>query len=193
MRCDGVRSGEAMDSRATNRRLPSRSRARASWADVIGTIVYRNAFVRSGEGRGRADNTIEVESPSSARFGWKCPECGRQIPRSVEVCRCGVERRRLEALGYNFDRAPNPAESVPTSARAASESDRGLAGTLVGYRSTADVSRAWRIVFTLLFLTLVGGAGYLVVTYTHLPLPPTRENVDIVATLEGHTKAAGKS
>lgn len=66
----------------------------------------------------------------------------------------------------------------------------GLAGMLVGYRSDAHVSRAWRIVFALLFLILVGGAGYGVVTYTHFPLPPTRENVEIVATLEGHTKAS---
>jgi hypothetical protein len=63
---------------------------------------------------------------------------------------------------------------------------------LVGYRD-ANVSRAWRIVFTLLFLILVGGVGYGLVTYTHLPLAPTRENVEIVATLEGHTKAAGNS
>ena len=60
-------------------------------------------------------------------------------------------------------------------------------------RHDAHVSRAWRVVFTLLFLILVGGAGYGVVTYTHHPLPPTRENVEIVATLEGHTKSAGNS
>jgi hypothetical protein len=62
---------------------------------------------------------------------------------------------------------------------------------LVGYRSDEHVSRAWRVVFTLVFPILVGGAGYLVVTFTHLPLPPMRENVEIVATLEGHTKDAG--
>jgi hypothetical protein len=32
-----------------------------------------------------------------------------------------------------------------------------------------------------------------VVTYTHHPLPPTRANVDIVSTLEGHTKSAGNA
>ena len=62
---------------------------------------------------------------------------------------------------------------------------------LVGYRSDSRVSRAWRIVFTLLLLILVGGAGYGVVTYTHSPLPPTRQNVEIVSTLEAHTKNAG--
>ncbi len=30
-------------------------------------------------------------------------------------------------------------------------------------------------------------------TYTHLPLPPTRANVEIVATLEDHTNTVGKS
>jgi hypothetical protein len=67
----------------------------------------------------------------------------------------------------------------------------GLAGVLVGYRTDDHVSSAWRIALALLFLILVGGAGYGVVTYTHLPLPPTRENVVIVATLEGHTKNSG--
>jgi len=108
----------------------------------------------------------------------------------VDVCRCGAERSRLEALGYNFDLSPVTAAS-PVSTRAASAAAPGLAGLLVGYRSSAGVSRAWRIVFTLLFLILIGAAGYGVVTYTHLPLSPTRENVEIVATLEGHTKGAG--
>jgi hypothetical protein len=62
---------------------------------------------------------------------------------------------------------------------------------LLGYRPDTHVSRAWRIVFMLLFLIQVGGAGYGVVTYTHRPLLPTRENVEIVSTLEGHTKSAG--
>lgn len=130
---------------------------------------------------------MESQSPSSAR-GWKCPECGRQIPRSVDVCRCGAERRRLEALGYDFDLAPVP---TPAATAVVSEAESGLAGTLLGYRSDEHVSRAWRIVFTLVFLILVGGAGYALVTYTHHPLPPARENVEIVSTLEGHTKGAG--
>lgn len=105
----------------------------------------------------------------------------------MEVCRCGVERGRLEALGYTFDRAPS-VQAMP-----AREAEPGLAGTLVGYRSDAHISRTWRIVFTLLFLILVGGAGYAVVTYTHHPLPATRANVHIVSTLEGHTKSAGNA
>jgi hypothetical protein len=108
----------------------------------------------------------------------------------VEVCRCGVERGRLEALGYTFDRAPG---SPSVQAMPARKAEPGLGGMLVGYRSDAHISRAWRIVFTVVFLILVGGAGYAVVTYTHHPLPPTRANVNIVSTLEGHTKSAGNT
>lgn len=107
----------------------------------------------------------------------------------MEVCRCGADRKRLESVGYKFDMAPQ-ATGSSRAAAAASEAEPGLAGMLVGYRSTL-VSRAWRIVFTLLFLILAGGAGYGLVTYTHSPLPPTRQNVEIVSTLEGHTKNAG--
>ena len=106
------------------------------------------------------------------------------------MCRCGTERSRLEALGYNFELSPIAA-AAHAPATAVSEAAPGLAGLLVGYRSDTSVSRAARIVFTLLFLILVGGVAYGVVTYTHSPLPATRENVAIVATLEGHTKGAG--
>jgi hypothetical protein len=111
----------------------------------------------------------------------------------VDVCRCGVERSRLEALGYNFDLSPIPPGSPTVAARVRNDAAPGLAGMLVGYRSTADVSRAWRVVFTLLFLILVGAAGYFLVTLTHHPLPSTRENAEIVATLEGHTKSAANN
>ena len=110
----------------------------------------------------------------------------------MEVCRCGVERSRLEALGYNLDLSPIATASPSATARATSGAAPGLAGLLVGYRE-ANVSRAWRIVFTLLFLILVGGAGYGLVVYTHRPLAPTVENIELVATLEGHTKSAGDS
>jgi hypothetical protein len=69
----------------------------------------------------------------------------------------------------------------------------GLAGMLVGYRSAEDVTTVWRIVFTLLFLIMVGEAGYGVVTYTHLPLQPIRANIEIIKTLEEHTRTEGGS
>jgi hypothetical protein len=111
----------------------------------------------------------------------------------VDVCRCGAERRRLEALGYTFDEPPIATTSSSASPRVAGTAAPGLAGMLVGYRSAEDVSTAWRIVFTLLFLIMVGGAGYGVVTYTHLPLQPIRANVEIVRTLEEHTRTADNS
>jgi hypothetical protein len=124
------------------------------------------------------------------RHGWQCPECGRQIPRTVDVCRCGVERSRLEALGFNFDVAPMPSGSPRSATRGGAAAVPGLAGTLIGYRSDAAVSRVWRIVLTVIFAGLVGAAGYWIVKLTHRPLTPTRENVLIVSTLDEHTKAS---
>jgi hypothetical protein len=109
------------------------------------------------------------------------------------VCRCGTQRRRLEELGYNFDLSPIAPAASSGSTSVPSAAAPGLAGLIVGYRSDAHVSRAWRIVLILLFVVAVGGAGYGVVTYTHHPLAPTRENAQIVATLEGHTKQAGRA
>ena len=87
--------------------------------------------------------------------------------------------------------APQAPGSSRAAAGAASDG-RARAGWNAGRLPIRPhVSRAWRIVFTLLFLILVGGAGYGVVTYTHSPLPPTRQNVEIVSTLEAHTKNAG--
>jgi hypothetical protein len=93
-------------------------------------------------------------------------------------------------MGLIVALAPDTTES-PAVRSATSTVVPGLAGILVGYRTDDHVSSVWRIALALLFLILVGGAGYGVVTYTHLPLPPTRENVEIVATLEDHTKNAG--
>lgn len=106
----------------------------------------------------------------------------------MDVCRCGAERKRLEALGYNFDLSPITPAPSSTSPRVSSAAAPGLAGLLVGYRPADEVSTAWRIVFTLLFLIMVGGAGYGLVTYTHLPLQPIRANVEIITTLEEHTR-----
>jgi len=107
------------------------------------------------------------------------------------VCRCGTERSRLEALGVKVALAPDT-EVPDAPTRASSGAHPTLPGFLLGYRPSDNISLAWRIVFTLLFLILVGGVGYGLIAYTHLPLAATRENVEIVATLEGHTKSAGR-
>ena len=107
------------------------------------------------------------------------------------MCRCGAERSRLEALGVKVALAPDTeVPNAPT--RASSGAHPTLPGFLLGYRPSDNISLAWRIVFTLLFLILVGGVGYGLIAYTHLPLAATRENVEIVATLEGHTKSVGR-
>lgn len=124
------------------------------------------------------------------RGAWPCPSCGRTVPRTVDVCRCGSERRRLEALGYKFDPAPatQPAASAP--ARRPVESF-GLAATLVGYRLDSDLGSAWRVVLKGLFAMAVAivGAGALEVGYSD-PLP-TRENTQVLGTLEDFTRTAG--
>ena len=107
------------------------------------------------------------------------------------MCRCGTERSRLEALGVKVALAPDT-EVPDAPTRASSGAHPTLPGFLLGYRPSDNISLAWRIVFTLLFLILVGGVGYGLIAYTHLPLAATRENVEIVATLEGHTKSVGR-
>ena len=97
-------------------------------------------------------------------MAWSGADSKRSASRSI-ARRSGLARATARAKWRPWAR--RPAGGLPTD---------------------DHVSRAWRIVFTLLFLILVGGVGYGVVTYTHLPLPPTRENIEIVATLEGHTK-----
>jgi hypothetical protein len=104
------------------------------------------------------------------------------------VCRCGAERSRLEALGYNVE--PVVPSLARKPAKAVSEAEPGLAGTLLGYRSQAHIWLAWRVVFLVVFVAMVAGAGYGVVRFTHTPLQPTRENVVIVSTLEDHTRNA---
>jgi hypothetical protein len=129
----------------------------------------------------------QTRATTPARHGWQCPECGRQIPRHVGVCRCGVERKRLEALGYTFDAAPQTAAGGPV----ASEALLGPAGTLFGYRPDTSVARGWRVVLKTLFVLIVGLAGAAVVRYTLGDLPPTQQNVRIVSTLDAHTRSAG--
>ena len=104
------------------------------------------------------------------------------------MCRCGVERTQLEALGYSLDLAP---ESDATSARAAAQAVPGLAGTVLGFRSDEDVDRGWRLGLKTVFVAVIALVGAVTVRFTHGDLPPTRENVRIVSTLEAYTQNAG--
>ena len=124
------------------------------------------------------------------RTGWQCPSCGRQIPRNVEVCRCGSERRRLEALGYKFDTAPPPPATSAATRRPRLE-HHGPAASLIGYRIDTDLSAGWRAVLKVLFAAAVVAAGWTTVHFTHRPPAPTRGNIQVNATLEGYTRSAG--
>jgi hypothetical protein len=104
------------------------------------------------------------------------------------VCRCGSERRRLEALGYKFDSAP-----PPPSARTATRSPvhgTGLAGALIGYQLDTDLGAGWRALLKAVFAILVLGAGAALVHYTHTEPIAIRDNVEILATLDGFTRNA---
>jgi hypothetical protein len=103
------------------------------------------------------------------------------------VCRCGSERRRLEALGYKFDSAPPP---PPKAASRPRQQSTGLAGALIGYQLDTDLGAAWRATLKVLFAILVLSAGYALVRYTHHEPVAVRENVEVLTTLDGFTRNA---
>jgi hypothetical protein len=121
-----------------------------------------------------------------AQQAWTCPECGRQVPRQVDVCRCGVERSRLAAIGYTLDIGAEFAASTPRIKAAP-----GFAGTLIGYRPDTTIGRGSRLVLKTLFVTVVSVAGWALVAFTHGALPPRRDHVEILSTLDAHTRNAG--
>jgi len=123
--------------------------------------------------------------------GWQCPACERQIPRHVEVCRCGSERKRLEALGYKFGAAPPQAPPPAAAARHTRPPYRGPAAALIGYRIDTDLAAGWRAVLKGLFTVMVIAAGAMTARYTYTDPPPTRENVQVLTTLEDYVRGAG--
>lgn len=121
---------------------------------------------------------------------WQCPTCGRQVPRHVEACRCGSERRRLEALGYKFDGEPSVAAAPATRTRPVPSQDFGLAGTLFGYRVDDDLGAPLRIGLKVVFAVAVIAVIVALVHYTHGEPLPTRENVQVLNTLDAYTRNA---
>jgi hypothetical protein len=100
---------------------------------------------------------------------WQCPTCGRHIPRHIDVCRCGNERRRLEALGYEFESA----HTVPGKpAMKPRPHGSGLATSLVGYQLDTDLSPRTRMALKALLGISVAAVAVALVLFTHTePLP----------------------
>jgi len=105
------------------------------------------------------------------------------------VCRCGSERKRLEALGYQFNSEPSAA--ARPAARHRVTQDYGLAGTLLGYQLDTDLSTPIRVMLKAFFGLAVIGVVAVLVLFTHTEPLPTRENIQVLNTLDGFTRAAG--
>ncbi len=47
---------------------------------------------------------------STSSFSWRCPSCGRQVPRKIESCRCGATRpvEPSETAPVAFEPPPEP-------------------------------------------------------------------------------------
>jgi hypothetical protein len=118
---------------------------------------------------------------------WQCPTCARHIPRHIEVCRCGSERRRLEAFGYEF---ASDSEFPTTPAPTLRAQGSGLTGTLVGYQLDTDLGAGARIALKALFAIAVIGVGTALVLFTHTEPLPIRDNIQIRSTLDGFTRHA---
>jgi hypothetical protein len=125
------------------------------------------------------------------RNAWQCPTCGRQIPRSVEVCRCGSERKRLEALGYKFEQAPPPTPAAAARKVHARTQTDGPAAALIGYQIDTVLGPVWRVILKTLIVAAVLAAGGALVVYTHTEPLPTRGNVEVLESLEDFTRRAG--
>ena len=125
--------------------------------------------------------------PESRPSAWQCPTCGRHIPRHVEVCRCGSERKRLEGLGYTFETEP---AVPPQRAPKARVQDPGLAGMLVGYQFNTDLSAGWQMAHKVLFAIAVVAVGAALIHFTHTDPLPIRDNIQILNTLDGFTRNA---
>jgi hypothetical protein len=132
------------------------------------------------------------ESGGRRTGAWQCPTCGRHVPRHVEACRCGSERRRLEALGYKFESEPSAQTAAPSARpRQARSEDYGLAGMLFGYQLDTDLGAPLRVVLKVIFSTAVIALIVALFRYTHTEPLPTRDNVQILSTLDAFTRNSG--
>jgi hypothetical protein len=123
---------------------------------------------------------------------WQCPTCGRHVPRHVEACRCGSERRRLEGLGYKFDSPASVSAAPAARTRPAPSQDYGLAGTLFGYQLDTDLAAPLRIGLKVVFVAAVIALIVALVRYTHGEPLPTREHIQVLSTLDEFTRNASE-
>jgi hypothetical protein len=104
------------------------------------------------------------------------------------VCRCGSERKRLEALGYEFNAA------LPAAARPVAQPQprhHGLAGTLLGYQLDTDLATGWRVTLKAILAIAVVAVAATLVRFTHTEPLPVRDNIEVLNTLDGFTRKAG--
>jgi S1-C subfamily serine protease len=52
-----------------------------------------------------------MEQPGSANISWRCPSCGRRVPRRVDECRCGFQHAETPAAPIS---APPPSVLPPS-------------------------------------------------------------------------------
>jgi hypothetical protein len=112
------------------------------------------------------------------------------VPRHVEVCRCGSERRRLEALGYTFDATPAPAGGQAPQAPRQRRERRGLLAALIGYEIDTDLSAAWRGLYKGLFVVAIVAVFASAARYVHTHRRPERGTVDVIVSLQEFTRRA---
>lgn len=113
------------------------------------------------------------------------------MPRNIEVCRCGSDRRRLEALGYTFDATPAPAGSQAPPAPRQRRERRGLLAALIGYEIDTELSAGWRAAYKGLFVVAVVAVLASTARYVHAHRQPVRGNIDVVASLQEFTRRVG--
>jgi hypothetical protein len=105
------------------------------------------------------------------------------------VCRCGVDRQRLEELGIELDAVPIIRGSVEPPRTPVAPA--GAIERLLGYRRDDHVPSAWRITLKAAFVVTVIAVGAVMVAVTQRDPLPRRGNIHIVSTLADVTEDAG--
>jgi hypothetical protein len=105
------------------------------------------------------------------------------------VCRCGVERRRLEELGIALDAVPAIHSPVDASPRAAAQPT--LLQRVIGYRGDEELSSGWRVTLKIAWAIGVIAVAALMIGITQRDPLPRRGNIHIVSTLADVTEDAG--